>query len=68
MATATETTRMFIEKMGGRAVEVEVGAGTTAGMVLEGMKRRGVLEKREGDEMMSGGWAVWEGGNDWGIG
>ncbi|KAL7414467.1 hypothetical protein BDY24DRAFT_24877 [Mrakia frigida] len=65
--TATETTRMFLEKMGGRAVEVEVGNATTAGMVLEGLRRKGELGGREGEEMMNGGWSVWEGGNDWGI-
>ena len=66
--TATETTRMFLEKMGGRAMEVEVGNATTAEMVLEGLRRKGELGGREGEEMMNGGWSVWEGGNDWGIG
>jgi len=68
IAAATETTRIFLEKMGGRAVEVEVGSATTAGMVLEGLRKKGELGGREGEEMMNGGWSVWEGGNDWGIG
>jgi hypothetical protein len=54
--------------MGGRAFEVEIGPQTTAGMVLALLKASGDLPVRSGEEMMLGGWAVWEGGTDWGIG
>ncbi|CED82318.1 hypothetical protein [Phaffia rhodozyma] len=60
--------RFHFEQIGGKSVDVDLTETTTAGVVLNSLRKSGDLDVgRKGEELLKGGWAVWESGKDWGI-